>query len=278
MLIGLFVTPALCTVGIEIIDVPTEGMLYSPIYVTVKLSNYSTLGEAVCINEGETRGWFVEKSKSNELLALSGTNCRDSDNVVWLEPGQTYLMRTRISDQSFESGIHEIRAVLNGDGKCYLNWLSRPTLPKIKELPLDEWRPVYECWRGTSKSSIHKIMIREPEAQEDIEALNYILKTRKWPPVPTAFKESYTFLKQHYPYSNYTYTAGLHAGAYSEIMQLQPGNLMETSAAVNLILFTLYQKKTELDQSVLQKLPIGLREYVLQIEQENLNPARKVKP
>lgn len=245
VLVFLHVPPLSAEIIIRIVNYPEKTLIYSPFYIFGEIENTGPESQAIIV-KGIHGGAGFEASSGNNHLDIFVTNgTRIGDKVILLKPGQKYLYEQSSSIGFQEPGIYEIRAILEGSGKCHMD--KNDYL--LTELPDEEGAqlPLYQCWAGEIGSDIAKVSVTAPVTKEDVDALIYVSGTRfgKMGKMNIAFAESYSFLKQNYPNSYCTVVAGFVNGNWDEILLLQPSHPFVEYLKLRIAIFSMQKSQDE---------------------------------
>lgn len=218
---------------ISIIDAPNTTVVYSPVFITVSVTNNSPLSITIPVQFNDDQGWYLQISQANDHLEADHSIIQ-MDIPVWLFTGQSHFLQKEIGAELTTPGVYEVRAILKSSGKCLLAGVA------AKKLGLTPgWQ---QCWSGSTKSDPVRILVTEAAGEEDKTILSGIL-AGKYKHNPTnnghfhnpklLFSDSYPQLKAAFPNSQYTFAAGMWQaqvtpGRADEILQemitLQPDN------------------------------------------------------
>jgi hypothetical protein len=264
------------TLVVEILEPPTTVWTYSPVHLTVAVTNYESHGVLVPLD-----GFGIETALEGESLrpANLGAGSTVADRVVWLEPGARWLDRLDVSTFLVAPGTYQVRANLRSFGQCRVlcSLVHTIPVPPVGKGHFADYR--YECWKGDSDSEVVTITSAPPPGENDAAALEW-LRSDQYPGFrdPRPFFElttGYTWLKERFPQSYYTYVGGLYGNTgftpravavLEELLVLQPSHPLTSETRLRLALAKARNGVPISLEKEMDHLPASLAAY---LEQES---------
>lgn len=230
-------------VAVEILDMPTEIYSFEPVWVLFAVQNTGR-SPIYLPAEGAPKhgpGIYIGRNgeKPTPSLGIYGDRLfSHAQNTMWLAPGERWLFyRDAGSRIGVLEGDVSIQAVMSSDGRCGDQvTYGRHNYPLTAERRLETVRTgvveadVYRCWQGEARSNERSLHVRKPDAPEDVEARDYLLRERSM----VEDRERGTWrlrwaskIDRLYPTSHYTYALlARQSSIYAtlEALKLQPEN------------------------------------------------------
>ncbi len=269
---------------VRIANYPEKTLIYSPFYVYGEIENTGPESQAIVVEGNHGGAGFEARTLDNRLNIFDSIGSGIGDKVIVLQPGQKYLYQKSSLIGFSEPGIYEIRALLEGSGKCHLDDPNDYSLTKLPDEE-DAQLPLYQCWGGETGSEIAKVSVTAPVIKEDVDALSYVSGSRygKIGKMNTAFSDSYSFLKENYPNSYYTVVAGfvtINYAIWDEILLLQPSHPLAEYLKLQIAMCSMQKSQDEVGdekQLLVEKakqleksLPPFFKTYFAQWESETV--------
>ena len=271
VLLLVTIPAAASDVVVDIVDYPEWVWTYSPVIVTAQVTNHGPKEVLVPNGRLAFNRYFVETGRRGETMteARRFTGTTLADRVVQINPGESWLFQIDVRFRLIEEGRYEIRAGVNGNGRCRLQLQEQQELT-LRRLPSAHSTPLYECFHGRVVSPHKSIEVRRPpDSDVNIATWNYLTSPDFPVPVGQDAVElrmtiGWKYLKERFPQSHYTYAAVFYgAKGYRWLLAAQPNH-----PSTN---YTRMKSALRAPPVATEQLPIpqALREFV---KQEQLLP------
>lgn len=203
-------------VSIDVVQAPNGPLLlYSPGLVVFAIVNNDSQPVLVPLNWTQNLDVRVRKMGKAEFPPQSSF-LDGAQQVVWLHKKDKHYFYISVQHLLESSGDYELEAILHNQNSCGLSTTdTRKYYYAQSALSMGDTFPK-QCWKGSIRSPIVPISVREPVTSLDLEAFAEIEKA--FPaPFYDRLKMNYEHLKRSYPLSSYTKIAAIYAEDYSTL-------------------------------------------------------------
>lgn len=262
-------------IEVEITDHPVEVWLYSPVFVTAKVTN---VGENLEIVPCGAERTFIETGRVGEALLN-----RQRERVLAATRGcplaseESFLFQLEATPWVMEEGTFRVRVGIHGLGSCRLRFPVDDTA-EIASLEIAEGTGVYQCWEGRAVSEETRIEVfKPPNVGADARALEFLTSPEFPVPLPIGATEMRLYhgarhFQERFPASHYTYAAILRSEYdLGWLLEHQPNHPLTPYTRMKAALqrVELAAKRGEQSDLVVADLeiPQALRDFVAQQKQ-----------
>lgn len=277
------IVPAIADVTVRIVDIPTEVLRYSPVFVTARIENTGSAPVLIPITNLTSNRYTIELGTTadalTELQPLASTGGGD---LRWLKPGEAWFVSHDIGPWLHRVGEHVVRVGLTSTGECDYHATGAEAFP-IDWVKKEPGLEIVRCWSGRSISDSIHVTVREPESSTDKSALEFVRSAAF--PVTCCLNDRFQLrlqfgvasLLEKFPTSHYTFVAALYGAnkcpdCLARLEVLQPTHPLRVYAKLQAALALLQSGQlSRVDDKYVAdlRLPIGLKDYLEQERRES---------